>query len=72
MSARVVITDYNGVDLDFSLEEVLAALGFPSIGECDCPMDPYHRWNCNLTPLWAQTIRDLDVNPWTVMKASSA
>lgn len=42
---------------------------------CDCPMDPYHdpyhRWNCPLTPLWAQTIRDLDVNPWTVMKAST-
>ena len=34
---------------------------------CDCPLNPYHRWNCTLTPVWAQTIRDLDVNPWTVM-----
>lgn len=35
---------------------------------CDCPMDPYHRWNCALTPIWAQTIRDLDTNPWTVVR----
>lgn len=35
---------------------------------CDCPMDPHHRWNCALTPIWAQTIRDLDTNPWTVMR----
>lgn len=35
---------------------------------CDCPMDPYHRWNCNLTPLFAQTIRALDCNPWTVIR----
>ncbi len=35
---------------------------------CDCPMDPYHRWNCVLTPIWAQTIRDLDCNPWTVIR----
>ena len=35
---------------------------------CDCPMDPYHRWNCDLTPIWAQTIRDLDCNPWTVIR----
>lgn len=34
--------------------------------DCDCPMDPHHRWNCTLTPIYAQTIRDLDVNPWTV------
>lgn len=27
--------------------------------ECDCPLDPHHRWNCALTPIWAQTIRDL-------------
>lgn len=33
---------------------------------CDCPMDPHHRWNCALTPIWAQTIRDLGCNPWTV------
>jgi hypothetical protein len=33
---------------------------------CDCAMDPYHRWNCPWTPIWAQTVRDLDVNPWTV------
>lgn len=35
---------------------------------CDCPMDPYHRWNCDLTPLWARTIRDLDTNPWTAIE----
>ncbi len=35
---------------------------------CDCPLDPYHRWNCSLTPVWAQTIRELDVNPWTVVQ----
>lgn len=32
--------------------------------ECDCPMDPHHRWNCALTPIWAHTIRELDCNPW--------
>lgn len=32
---------------------------------CDCPMNPYHRWNCALTPIWADTMRDLDCNPWT-------
>lgn len=44
---------------------------------CDCPLipsgtrpprPPFHRWNCALTPVWAQTIRDLDVNPWTVIR----
>lgn len=35
---------------------------------CDCPMDPHHRWNCALTPVWAQTMRDLDVNPWTALR----
>lgn len=35
---------------------------------CDCPRDPYHRWNCPATPLWAQTIRDLDTNPWIVFR----
>jgi hypothetical protein len=34
---------------------------------CDCPTDPHHRWNCPMTPLWADTIRELDTNPWTVM-----
>ena len=34
---------------------------------CDCPLTPYHRWNCHLTPIWAQTMRDLDCNPWTVL-----
>ncbi len=33
---------------------------------CDCEMMPYHRWSCDLTPIWAQTMRDLDTNPWTV------
>lgn len=37
---------------------------------CDCPMDPYHRWNCPATPIWSQTIRDLDTNPWTVLEVS--
>lgn len=37
---------------------------------CDCPLDPYHRWNCALTPIWAQTMRDLDTNPWTVITHS--
>lgn len=36
---------------------------------CDCPMDPYHRWNCPLTPIWAQTIRELDCNPWGTLEA---
>lgn len=35
---------------------------------CDCPMNPFHRWNCSRTPIWAQTIRDLDLNPWTVIR----
>ena len=47
---------------------------------CDCPQHPsgtrrrdgqpprqHHRWNCPLTPIWAQTMRDLDCNPWTVV-----
>ena len=33
--------------------------------DCDCPMNPFHRWNCSRTPIWAQTIRDLDLNPST-------
>ena len=37
---------------------------------CDCPMDPHHRWNCALTPIWAQTIRDQDCNPWTVTRSA--
>ncbi|MGQ9348926.1 hypothetical protein [Mycolicibacterium gilvum] len=35
---------------------------------CDCPLDPHHRWNCALTPIWSQTIRELDCNPWTVVR----
>lgn len=34
---------------------------------CDCELNPHHRWNCALTPIWAQAIRDLDANPWTVV-----
>jgi hypothetical protein len=38
---------------------------------CDCDLiarertrtRPRHRWNCALTPIWAQTMRELDVNP---------
>ena len=37
---------------------------------CDCPMNPHHRWNCALTPIWAQTIRDQDCNPWTVTRSA--
>lgn len=37
--------------------------------DCDCPLDPHHRWNCRMTPIWAQTIRDLDTNPWTVIQS---
>lgn len=33
---------------------------------CDCPRHR-HRWNCQLTPIWAQTIHDLDTNPWTAI-----
>ena len=39
---------------------------------CDCPDTEFgrnpHRWNCFLTPTWAQTMRDLDTNPWTVVE----
>lgn len=39
---------------------------------CDCPDTNFgrnpHRWNCDLTPVWAQTIRALNVNPWTVVR----
>ncbi|MGE2733821.1 hypothetical protein [Mycolicibacterium vaccae] len=38
------------------------------VRSCDCPMAPHHRWNCPLTPAFAQTIRDLDCNPWTVVR----
>lgn len=34
---------------------------------CDCPMDPHHRWNCELTPVWAQLMRESDFNPWTAL-----
>lgn len=37
---------------------------------CDCPLNPHHDWNCSTTPIWAQTIRDLDVNPWTVTRSA--
>lgn len=42
----------------------------PPRGRCDCVVyrrRERHRWNCALTPTWAQTIRDLDTNPWTVV-----
>jgi hypothetical protein len=42
----------------------------PILTPCDCPLDPYHRWNCPLTPIWAQTMRDLDTNPWTTVTAA--
>ena len=38
---------------------------------CDCPLDPHHRWNCALTPVWAQTIRELDTNPWTAVRSAT-
>ena len=62
---------------DVDLMELLHAINFmgdpltlpiPScFVDCDCPLDPHHRWNCALTPIWAQTMRDLDCNPWTVV-----
>ncbi len=39
---------------------------------CGCPLDPHHRWNCPATPIWAQTMRDLDTNPWTVLSGCLA
>ncbi len=45
-----------------------AAISIAKNSYCDCPLDPHHRWNCALTPVWAQTMRDLNVNPWTVIK----
>lgn len=38
--------------------------------DCDCDPAAFHRWNCHTTSIWAQVIRDLDVNPWTVMDAA--
>jgi hypothetical protein len=35
---------------------------------CDCDPLQYHRWNCAATPIWAQTMGDLDINPWTVCR----
>jgi hypothetical protein len=37
---------------------------------CDCDPLGHHRWNCYMTPIWAQTIRDLDINPWTVVSGT--
>lgn len=34
---------------------------------CDCPLNPHHRWNCHLTPVWTELVRDMDCNPWTVV-----
>lgn len=49
--------------LELPADQLLSRKGL----QCDCPMDPYHRWNCAATPIWAQTIRELDTNPWTVI-----
>ena len=38
------------------------------MNDCDCPLSPFHRWNCESTPVWAQTIRALDCNPWLVFQ----
>lgn len=38
---------------------------------CNCPHN-HHRWNCPMTPIWAQTIQDLDLNPWTVFEKCRA
>lgn len=35
--------------------------------DCNCDPSANHRWDCPRTPIWAQTMRDLDANPWTVM-----
>lgn len=40
--------------------------------DCDCDPAAHHRWNCHTTPVWAQTIRDLDTNPWTVVTSADA
>lgn len=35
---------------------------------CRCrALTGYHDWNCELTPIWAQTMRDEDINPFTVL-----
>lgn len=47
-----------------AVDSVLPLLPWP----CDCDPFEHHRWNCATTPIWAQTIRDLDVNPWTVVR----
>jgi hypothetical protein len=33
------------------------AFGWIYHARCDCPRGPHHRWNCTLTPIWAQTVR---------------
>lgn len=39
---------------------------------CDCDPAAYHRWNCASTPAFADTVRALDTNPWTVVTQSRA
>lgn len=34
---------------------------------CDCP-PTHHRWNCHRTPVYRQTMRDLDINPWMLFE----
>lgn len=53
------------------LTSLLVSRGVLDMDGCHfCGCDPYdqspHRWNCALTPIWAQTIRELDVNPLTL------
>lgn len=39
-------------------------IGQGTRNDCDCGLSAFHRWNCATTPMWAQTMRDLDINPW--------
>tara|TARA_B100000519_G_C14089628_1_gene365658 strand:+ start:118 stop:456 length:339 start_codon:yes stop_codon:yes gene_type:complete len=71
MSDPIVITDL--MRLLAAVEFVDDALGDRPVPQwamdCDCPLNPHHRWNCTLTPIWAQTMRELDCNPWTVVES---
>ncbi|MCG7592414.1 hypothetical protein [Mycobacterium sp. PSTR-4-N] len=62
-----------GIPFD-CMTDTVRAFWLATVGPrwCDCPCDPHHRWNCPMTPLWAQTMCDLDLNPWTVMRPAYA
>lgn len=59
----------SGILKDAALTLTVDALNNPLWAHragCDCT-GMHHRWNCPMTPIWAQTMRDLDINPWTVV-----